>query len=290
MVRERTLLAVANQTSGPGAGPSKAQRRAQRAEQQRAELAARKRQERTRRIALISGAVVALAALIAVLVAVGINQSGGGGSSANLVAAGRTTKAEGVSLGWTYGQPSAAHQVVVYEDFMCPFCGAFEQTGHAALQKLADEGKVYLDYRPIHWLPEDYSSQALNAFGVVRRAYPTGEVAKNFHNLLFEKDVQPTESACGSGGSGCLTPQDLLKLAVQAGASSAKVQGILSTGSMQAWADAATAQGRSAIPDGGGTPTVYLDGKEFTDATGTSTDPEFAGVINLANNLVKAVQ
>lgn len=154
--------------------------------------------------------------------------------------------------GVTMGDPDAPHTVVVYEDFLCPFCGQLEAASSDDLKELAAEGSLLVEYRPFELLGRisDYSARATNAFAVVlEEAGP--EVAVEFHDLLFEN--QPSEEGPFPDN------EALLDLAVEAGAEEDAVsEGILEE-TMSDWVDEAT----QAALDAGvqGTPTVILDGE-----------------------------
>ena len=154
--------------------------------------------------------------------------------------------------GVTVGEADAPHTVVVYEDFLCPFCGELEGATRDDFERLAEEGELLVEYRPFNLLERisDYSPRAVNAFAVVLEESGP-EVAKRYHDLLF--DNQPSESGPFPDN------QDLLDLAVEAGAERDAVsEGILEV-TMRDWVDDATA---SAIQAGvQGTPTVILDGE-----------------------------
>ncbi|MCW2815310.1 MAG: oxidoreductase [Nocardioides sp.] len=158
--------------------------------------------------------------------------------------------------GVTIGPDDAPHQVVIYEDFLCPACGQLEAGTGDRLAELAADGQVQVDYRPFNLLG-DYSGRATAAFGVVLEESGP-EVAKEFHDLLFAE--QPSESA------GSMPDADwLVEKAVEAGADEdAVADGIragendFSRGATQAAADAGIR----------GTPTVIVDGENFT-----SNDP-----------------
>ncbi len=152
--------------------------------------------------------------------------------------------------GVTVGDSDAPHTVVVYEDFLCPFCGELEAATRDDFERLAEEGELLVEYRPFNLLERisDYSPRAVNAFAVVLEESGP-EVAKRYHDLLF--DNQPSESGPFPDN------QDLLDLAVEAGAEEDAVsEGILEV-TMRDWVDDATA---AAIEAGvQGTPTVILD-------------------------------
>jgi protein-disulfide isomerase len=154
--------------------------------------------------------------------------------------------------GVTIGDPDAPHTVVVYEDFLCPFCGQLEAATREEFTRLADSGDLLVEYRPFNLLERisDYSPRSTNAFAVVLEESGP-EVAKRFHDLLYEN--QPSEEGPFPDD------QALLDLAVEAGAEESAVSdGILGMG-QQDWVDAAT----QAAADAGvrGTPTVILDGE-----------------------------
>lgn len=166
------------------------------------------------------------------------------------------------------GPTSAPHTVVIYEDFLCPFCGAFERHTSETLATLAADGKVRVQYRPFELFTNlDYSKQSAEVFGVVLATAGDG-VAKKFHDALYadqpdERGPYPTED-------------DLIAVAVKAGADEAKVRAGIKAGDGADWVDGAnTAAGDAGVRS---TPTVLLDGKPFQDGN---------SVEDLGDNLVK---
>ncbi|GAB7005455.1 thioredoxin domain-containing protein [Nocardioides sp. AN3] len=221
---------------------------AERAERAAAALAEQRHRERRRTVLSVVGVVAAMA-----LIVVGgfaISKMNGGGPSGKAADPG-----SGTSM--TIGDASAPHSVVVYEDFLCPYCGEFEKQTHQQLASLAEQGKVSVTYRPFRLLQPDYSQQALEVW--VATQHTAGDaVAKRLHDLLYAH--QPSESA-----SSFPSRSDLVTLAVEAGADKAKVQAALDSGDATTWADAST----KSAGDAGvrSTPTVLLDGKEFVGRT-----------------------
>lgn len=221
---------------------SKAEERARKAAEFRE---AKKREERRRQTFLIA-AVIGVIALI-----VGL-----GFMFMKLTDDPTPTKLDGASDEYALALGDAGdgnHQVVIYEDFLCPFCGEVEAGTRKALQQGIDDGTVYVEYRPINLLSRmgDYSMRATNALRVVQQK-SGDDVAKKFHDLLFEN--QPQE-----GGQ---MPDDdwLVEQAVSAGADEADVRPGIEGLTEKQWVDDAT---NEAMNDMGvnSTPTIYIDGK-----------------------------
>jgi protein-disulfide isomerase len=244
---------------------SNKEKQRRRAERHAAALKERQRRERRRRLLTVVGVVVAIVLVVA-----------GGFLISSMRDDTKVDAAKipppGGSYGLTIGPDSAPHQVVVYEDFLCPICGEFEKTGHEQLEQLADQGKVQVEYRPIIILDRfgTYSARATLMWWLVKQ-HDGDAVAQKFHDLLYAN--QPSEEGPFP------SRDDLYALAGQAGADAAALKA-----SMEA------SEGAQEVADGtkdaealgvNSTPTVVLDGEAFTNGR-TPAD--------LANNLVKAVQ
>jgi protein-disulfide isomerase len=238
---------------------SKKSSAAERAERAAIALAEQRRKERRRTIVSVSAVVVAMLIIV-----------GGGFLVANLKGGGPSDTAADPGSGTTVtiGDDSAPHSVVIYEDFVCPYCGELEKQTHEKLATLADDGKVQVTYRPFRLLSPDYTEEALEVFTATQHT-AGNDVAKKLHDELYAD--QPSESGPFPSQS------DLVKLAVEAGADESKVQDAIDSGDAKKWAEEST----QAAQDSGvqSTPTVLLDGKEFT---GTSID-------DMASKLISAV-
>src|SRR4051794_26011565 len=93
--------------------------------------------ERNRRILITVAIVVVLSAVIAAVVVF----SGGDTKKPESTAALPPAAAQGQSL--VMGDNAkAATKVVVYEDFLCPYCRQFENSTRDFLQAAADKGTV----------------------------------------------------------------------------------------------------------------------------------------------------
>lgn len=211
--------------------------------------AEQEKRERQRRIATILGVVLAMVLIVGGAVWIGLAKQ----SHDNKVLEKGVAAASG-KYGVVIGPDSAAHHVVIYEDFLCPICGALEAGSHEKLTELADAGKVQVEYRPFDLLSRnvgaDYPIRAAGAFSIVlEKSGPT--VAKAFHDLLYAH--QPSEEGP------YLSDADLVKYAVEAGAKEAQVKGPIESGAGKAWVTAAS---QEAFATGlTGTPTILVDGK-----------------------------
>src|SRR5690348_16773865 len=109
----------------------------QRLRAERAAAALKEKQRRERRRQLVT--VVAIAVII----------TGGYliNSMRDTTVKAQDIPATGSQYGLTIGSASAPHKVVVYEDFLCPYCGELEKKTHDQLAQLADQGKVQVEYR-----------------------------------------------------------------------------------------------------------------------------------------------
>jgi protein-disulfide isomerase len=230
-----------------------------------AELRAEQERAENRRRMLMVGGVVSLFLLIiggAILVTV-LNQEDVEAPDAG----------QG-DFGVTIGDPDAEHTVVIYEDFLCPICGQLEAASNEGLAEAAADGKVLVEYRPIAILTQfgDYSVRSANAFKAVLEAAGPEEAVK-FHDLLF--DDQPAEDDPDSH----FTDDELVDLAVEAGATEADVRDDIEGLTYEDWVDDATEAAVDANVQG--TPTIVLDGEQFADG-GSYTE--------IGENLVEAVE
>ena len=113
-----------------------------RAERAAAALARSERRERRRQILTAVGVLAAIALVV------------GGGFLINSLrddtkATAATIPPPGSAYGVTIGAADAPHQVVVYEDFLCPYLrGVREDRPRAAWPRSPTQGKVQIEYRP----------------------------------------------------------------------------------------------------------------------------------------------
>ena len=246
---------------------SKKNRSNDRAARAAAALAAQQREESRRRNLMIGGVV----GVILLIVIGGYFLQRSLDTTTKVTADAASSSSE---FGVTIGPDDAPNKIVIYEDFLCPYCGELEKASRDDLARLAADGKVQVEYRPFDLLgqgdPSSYSVRSAGAFSIVLEN-STAEVAKKFHDLLFEN--QPSETADSFPKS-----SELADLAVEAGADEDTVRAPIEGDEGTPWVTKAT----KAADDAGvrGTPTVLLNGKVFTDYTNMD---------DLASNLVDQV-
>ncbi|MFJ4268730.1 DsbA family protein [Paenarthrobacter nicotinovorans] len=157
-------------------------------------------------------------------------------------------------------------KVVAYIDFICPICKRFETTYGDALTKLRNDGKISLEYRALGFLDQqsttNYSSRAANAAACVANTSP--EKYADFFNLLFER--QPAEGSAG------ISDKDLKAMATEVGA--ANIDSCVDSKQYRPWVKFATQE--AAAIGITGTPTVFVDGKQWDGSTDLNAEIQTA--------------
>ena len=153
-------------------------------------------------------------------------------------------------------------EVVIYEDFQCPVCKAFEQANGAFLDAAVKSGDISIEYRILTFLDDrgstnKYSSRAGSAALCAFNA-GGGEAYKKVANLFWAN--QPEEQTAG--------PEDpvLVDTLAQAGVRGDAVESCVLKGTFIPWLDEGTEASRDAKISG--TPTVRIDGKDVKGAQG----------------------
>jgi protein-disulfide isomerase len=143
----------------------------------------------------------------------------------------------------------------LYEDFLCPHCGLFEQEFGPTVRKLIEAGAVAADYYMVAILDrqgDGYSSRAANAAYCV--ADESTDAFQRFHDALFKQ--QPQE------GSGAYPDNArLIEIARQAGAGG-KVPDCINKGRYTAMS-----QGLAAATKIQATPTIRINGEDYQTST-----------------------
>ncbi len=207
--------------------------------------------ERKRRISIVAVIVLVLGGLVA----------GGflltGGRSGTTEKSGAPLKARASGQTLVVGDnPDAGVKVVVYEDFLCPYCREFESASRGLLRTGVAEGKVLVEYRPFQLLPDPYSAAALTAWGaVLQKGTPAEALA--FHDLLY--DNQPYEAAADKPGV-----ERFAEWAAEAGVKDQQVLDALGAPD-PTFVDAAGATAKEAGVKG--TPTVVVNGEVLSGSS-----------------------
>ncbi|MCW2848359.1 MAG: oxidoreductase [Marmoricola sp.] len=230
---------------------SKKERAANRTERAAEIQVQQARRERDRKMLIVAVVVVVLAAVVAA----GVLLSGR--DDAAPAASGSAPKATASGQSLVVGNdPSAATKIVIYEDFLCPYCRELETSSRGFLRTDAKKGAVQVEYRPFHLLQDDYSTLALTAWAAVLKNGTPAQALK-FHDLLY--DNQPYESDTNKPGI-----DDLVALAKKAGVTDSTVLDAMKQPD-QAFVDAADAAAQKANVQG--TPTVLVNGKQLDGAS-----------------------
>ena len=144
----------------------------------------------------------------------------------------------------------------VYEDPLCPHCGAFEKAFGPTINKLIDGGAIAVDYYMVGILDsagnQKYSSRASGAAYCV--ADESTEAFRRFHGALYAQ--QPSET-----GGAYPTNAQLIETARQAGAAG-KVPECIDKGRY-----VEMASGMAAATKINATPTVRVNGEDYQYST-----------------------
>lgn len=221
------------------------------------------RSERNRKVAITAAIIV----VVAVIIAGGFwltrdkSTPAAAASTSNVQAAASNNA---LVVGSNANAPT---KVIIYEDFLCPYCKQFESQSRDFLRTDAAQGKVLVTYRPFHLLQDNYSTLALNAWSQVLDK-GTAKQALAFHDALY--DNQPYEQDANKPGV-----SDLAKLAEKAGVPSSVTSSFGTENKSFLDAVQANAQAKKIQS----TPTIMVNGKPLK---GGSVD-------ELASNLEKQI-
>ncbi|PMC75627.1 thioredoxin domain-containing protein [Brachybacterium sp. UMB0905] len=157
----------------------------------------------------------------------------------------------------TLGAPedSGAPVVEVHLDFMCPFCGEFEQANGVDLAQFVDDESITLNLVLRNFLDTnsrsgDFSTRSANAMVCVYEDNPDNTLA--FQKLMF--DNQPTEGSAG------LDDDEIFDLAQQAGASD-EVRSCMRGSTYDRWVDEVSDPYGKEVDNS--TPFVSIDGESW---------------------------
>ncbi len=232
---------TATSTKPPGTSSGRRQRAAELRD------STRRAERRKKRITI--GVAAALVMVVGGGIAVQATRSTA--DSASTVPSGTTSDGYGVMI----GASDAPVLVELYEDFMCPACGRFEEATGDELREMTADETVRLVYRPMAFLDgastTRYSTRALNAAAC---AVDAGRFSQ-YHSVLFKS--RPEE-----GGPG-LSDDTLVALGADAGVRGGEFADCVEDLRFERWTQGATdAASKSGVVQ---TPTVLIDGQPLAD-------------------------
>jgi len=156
-------------------------------------------------------------------------------------------------------------EIIIYQDYQCPICQAFDVPNSAQIRSWVDTGAATVEYRPLSFLDRaslnQYSSRAANAAFCVANFEPDSYF--DFSEIAMI--TQPAEG--GEGPSN----DEIFAWAEEAGAGSDEVKGCIQNKSFE---DYLFQQTQTVLggPHGGvtvtGTPTILVNGLQYSWATG----------------------
>ncbi len=156
-------------------------------------------------------------------------------------------------------------EIIIYQDYQCPICQAFDVPNSAQIRSWVDTGAATVEFRPLSFLDRaslnEYSSRAANAAFCVANFEPDSYF--DFNEIAMIN--QPAE-----GGEGP-SDDEIFGWAEEAGAGSDEVKGCIQNKSFEDYLFQQTQTVLSA-PHGGvsvtGTPTILVNGVQYSWATG----------------------
>jgi protein-disulfide isomerase len=199
-------------------------------------------------IGLTSIVVIFAVVLVLYIVMSADDQPTAGETKSIRVASSSVIKKEGTD------EPKAV--VSMYEDFLCPHCGAFEQQFGPTINKLVDAGVIAADYYMVSILDrpqnQNYSSRSGGAAYCV--AEESNDAFRRFHAALYAQ--QPSET-----GTSYPDNARLVEVARQAGAAGTVPECINKGRFVDMVKGLAGATGIKA------TPTIRINGEDYQYST-----------------------
>lgn len=186
----------------------------------------------------------------------------------------------GEPTGTDQSQYDAPAHIVVYVDYGCPFCEQFETANMPQIEQLVAAGLATLEIHPISILDRlfqgtAYPTRAANAAACVAEGQP--ESFLDVNAALFAN--QPAEQTPG------LDDNQILDILAQAGVDDAGVTACILEQHHSDWVEAATERAKAGpLPNTEGarvtgTPSIFVNGQQYTPTTSLANAQEFAAFI-----------
>ncbi|MCU1443560.1 MAG: hypothetical protein JWQ59_1710 [Cryobacterium sp.] len=281
-------------SGGPGdIRPSKNQRRDAAREKAKQLRIDQRKKDRRNKVFLQGGIAVASIAIIAIVALIIINSIRPAGPGPANMASDGILIGEGMTVEKTSAlQPDAkpvpstpdasgtVADIRVWVDYLCPFCGQFEETNSEQIASWVESGAATVEIHPVSILTSksagtQYSLRAANAAACVANYSPDDFYA--FNSALFAE--QPEEGSAG------LSDEELKGIVTKSGVSSqvSQINTCIDDTTYKSWVLAATDRAlagpipNASIPAITATPTVLVNGKQYV---GDLKDPkEFASFV-----------
>jgi protein-disulfide isomerase len=269
---------VSNVTPGDSSRLSKNERRDAAREKARLLREEQKKKDRRTRWILQGSILAALLLVVAVVAGVLVTSNGPSGPGPKNMASDGIQISQGAIATETPAlkagedpipnerdEAEGTIDIQMYVDYMCPYCGLFEETNGEYITSLLENGKTTVEIHPIAILDSasqgsKYSTRATNAAACVANYSPNEFYA--FHNSLFTN--QPEEKTTG------LSDDQLIELTTLAEVGSAdKVASCIKNQEFKKWVSDSRARALNGpIPNSDvdkvkGTPTIIVNGEKY---------------------------
>ncbi|PJJ61956.1 DsbA family protein [Compostimonas suwonensis] len=278
---------------GPGdSRPTRNERREAAREKAKALREQQRKKDRRNKVLLQGGLIVVAIAIIAgvgLIIAQAVRPPGPGpanmASDGIVIGEGMTAQTTAALQPDATPTPSTADpesgvvDIQIYVDYLCPFCGQFEATNSEQIAGWVNDGAATIEIHPVAILTSksagtQYSLRAANAAACVANFSPDSFYAVNA--ALFAN--QPEEGTAG------LSNDEIKKVVADAGAApTSSIDKCIDDMQFKSWVVDATDRAlagpipNSDVPSITGTPTVLVNGKQYT---GSLDDPnEFSAFV-----------
>jgi protein-disulfide isomerase len=214
-----------------------------------------RRTKRRNQIIGSAGVMVIVGLVIAIVVAL-VSAAGGNDKDSEATGKPRVTPAIATAGGaLAIGEATAPVRLEIYLDYMCPYCGRFEEANSREIDRMVADGTVHIELYTMSFLDKmsqgaRYSTRAANAVATVADGAPDKVLA--FNAVLFAD--QPAEGTDG------LSDDEIARLASGSGIPP-EIIARFPDRTFEPWVAAST----STVFDSGvtGTPTVKINGALF---------------------------
>lgn len=178
------------------------------------------------------------------------------------------------AFGIPFGTNPKAPVVELWEDFQCPACGALERANGANIRKMAEEGKIYLIYRPVDFLDLNLGNTSSSRAAMAFASAVDAGFGPNYHDQIYAN--QPVKE--GSG----FTDEQFYTFAKSAGMSGAVYETWKKSFDSRKYKDwIASSMNEFGKASHSATPTVVLDGTVLDNAV-ASDNAKFTALVTAA--------